>query len=484
MIDYGFDISDYYKVRENLGGNAAFDKFLKECNNFGIKVFIDIVFNHISRDHIWFKKALQGDKKYIKYFYNFQITPQLLEKYTNDKAAWAVYLINNKKVSIPIVFPELVGELPHFYRALDNSYYYHTFYPSQIDLNWGNPEVFIEMAEILIFWSKKNLNFRLDAVPFMGKDFTNNNLENTSSTHLIIKALKKIVNTINPESVFLAEANVPINKISEYFGDLENKESELVYGFKIMENLWATIFLKNILYLKRIVKFIEVISRPSSWLTLLRTHDELSLDLHSNPEFKIFYDKLNINGLPFRNGLGVSGRTYSLLGNDKERFLMAYFLLTAIPGNPALLYGDEIGKKNDSAFMKKMTRSKIETINDENINDDTRDINRGVLSENELLKKRSVFIHSQISKIFNNRLKNKKVYTTLPIISEVSKGLILIKYKLNDKIICIYINLDENTKTLHINKNLNYKLTINKVSLIKASIIKFGKYGCLWSEEI
>ena len=64
MIDAGFDISDYLTVRDNLGGNAAFDALLEKANKLDMKVFTDLVLNHVSNQHEWFQKALSGDERY------------------------------------------------------------------------------------------------------------------------------------------------------------------------------------------------------------------------------------------------------------------------------------------------------------------------------------------------------------------------------------------------------------------------------------
>src|SRR3989344_3811595 len=202
MVDGGFDVSDYYKVRENLGGppsprgnvgategrgNEAFEKFLAKAKSLRLKVFMDLVLNHVSEEHEWFRKAVAGEGRYRNYFIWQKEKPELVKTFEKGGKLWARYRVRLKRksqsskpqlkvqklkqyIDLLVVFSDFVGEIPHWRQGKDGYWYFHSFYPQQLDLNCDNPKVLIEMAKVLIYWANKGLSFRLDAIGHLGKD--------------------------------------------------------------------------------------------------------------------------------------------------------------------------------------------------------------------------------------------------------------------------------------------------------------------------
>lgn len=154
-----------------MGNIDEIRKFTKKANNLKIKVFMDLVLNHVSDQYEWFKKAEEGDEKYQNYFSITRIKPKYLKTIHKNSTVWAVYeLENDKIVETNIAFPESCGPLPHWIEGKSGKiWYYHTYYPEQSDVNWLNPEVFLEFVKIITFWIKLDFNFRLDVIPFVGK---------------------------------------------------------------------------------------------------------------------------------------------------------------------------------------------------------------------------------------------------------------------------------------------------------------------------
>jgi len=146
-----------------------------------------------------------------------------------------------KKRIFRVIFSDQAGDIPHWIKGGDNYWYYHTFYPHQIDLEWNNSEVFIEFGKVLKYWAKKGLNFRLDAIPFVGKDVHRRHNRSTENTHLIVQALHQVMKRTSPESVFLVESCQPLEITKKYFGTPESVESELAYNFHLMSALWSTL---------------------------------------------------------------------------------------------------------------------------------------------------------------------------------------------------------------------------------------------------
>ncbi|MBR3322252.1 hypothetical protein IKG05_01265 [Candidatus Saccharibacteria bacterium] len=155
--DMGYDISNYEEIDERFGMLEDFDNFVTEAHNQGQKVLMDLVLNHTSTEHEWFKKALSGDPKYRNFYY-FTETPQEdWHNFFDDQSAWAAS-------------PNHPGE-----------YYLHSFHENQADLRWFdedgnlNQDLLAEFQKVIDFWTKEHHvdGFRLDVPQAIDKDFAN-----------------------------------------------------------------------------------------------------------------------------------------------------------------------------------------------------------------------------------------------------------------------------------------------------------------------
>lgn len=149
--DNGYDIRDYKKIMKEFGTMKDVEKLFKEAHKRNIKVIVDLVMNHTSDEHEWFKKALKGEKKYEDY-YIFKNSPN---NWTSCFSGSAWNYIEDKK-----------------------KYVLHLFAKKQIDLNWENEEVRNEMYDVADYWLSKGADgFRLDVVSFISKDNLNDGNE-------------------------------------------------------------------------------------------------------------------------------------------------------------------------------------------------------------------------------------------------------------------------------------------------------------------
>ena len=141
--DNGYDIRDYRKIMAEFGTMEDVEELIRECHARGMKIIIDLVMNHTSDEHEWFKKALHGEKKYQDY-YIFKDKPNNWTSFFSG-SAWK-YFDSLKQYAL------------------------HLFAEKQIDLNWDNPEVREEMFKIAEWWLEKGADgFRLDVVSFISK---------------------------------------------------------------------------------------------------------------------------------------------------------------------------------------------------------------------------------------------------------------------------------------------------------------------------
>ncbi len=150
QYDNGYDVEDYYNIDPRYGTMEDFEELSREAEKRGIKLMLDMVFNHTSSNHEWFQKALAGDEKY-KNFYIFK-------KGKEDGSA-------------PTNWESKFGGNAWEYVPEMDEYYLHLFHVKQPDLNWDNPEVREEVKKIVRFWMNKGVKgFRFDVVNLISKD--------------------------------------------------------------------------------------------------------------------------------------------------------------------------------------------------------------------------------------------------------------------------------------------------------------------------
>ena len=147
--DNGYDVEDYYKIDPRYGTMEDFEELSREAAGRGLRLMLDMVFNHTSSRHQWFQKALAGEEKY-KNFYIFR---------------------KGKAPGVPPTnWESKFGGSAWEYVEKFDEYYLHLFDVSQPDLNWDNPEVRREIQKIVRFWMEKGVKgFRFDVVNLISK---------------------------------------------------------------------------------------------------------------------------------------------------------------------------------------------------------------------------------------------------------------------------------------------------------------------------
>ena len=147
--DNGYDIEDYYAIDPSYGTMADLEKLISEAKKHNIYLMFDMVFNHTSTNHQWFKKALNDEQKYKDYY--------IFKKGKNGNP--------------PTNWQSKFGGNAWKYVEKFDEYYLHLFDETQADLNWKNPEVRKEMANIVNFWIEKGIKgFRFDVINLIDKE--------------------------------------------------------------------------------------------------------------------------------------------------------------------------------------------------------------------------------------------------------------------------------------------------------------------------
>ncbi len=203
--DDGFSIIDYYSVNPQLGT-------WREIREIGsvFKLMSDLVLNHCSAKNEWFKKFLHDDPYYKNYF---------------------IALDKDTDVSM-IVRPRTHPLLTPFETDHGREYVWTTFSADQVDLNFSNPDVLLEMLKVMLFHIKNGIQIiRLDAIAYLWKELGHPSIHH-EKTHAVVKLFRAILNVVAPWVVVITETNVPHAENISYFGNMDD-EAHMVYQFSL-----------------------------------------------------------------------------------------------------------------------------------------------------------------------------------------------------------------------------------------------------------
>lgn len=364
MRDAGFDISDYFSIRQDLldvsnktNNQHVFRQFLSEAHKRGIKVIFDISMNHASDEHPWFKEACKSkDNPYRQYFI-----------WSDDTGLYS---------EARIIFK---GIETSNWEAKGDEYYFHRFFNFQPDLNYKNPEVLFAISRVLLYWQNAGVDgFRADATPYIWK-VEGTECENLPETHQVVKFFRAILDYVTPGSLLLAEACQQPAKVVEYMGN--GDECQAAYHFPLMPRIYKSIAMQSGKPIEETLSkaFTPELPANGQWFTFLRCHDELSLELVyvTEEERKYLHQQYCLKPeWDFRLGEGISARLSELMQRDERRILLAYSIILTLPGTPVIYYGDEFGKLNDEAYYNELISLTGK--------DDTRFLARGKINWSEL----------------------------------------------------------------------------------------------------
>ncbi len=445
MDDSGFDVKNPQDVRGELGGMKEFEHFIKTAKDKGFNIKADLVLNHLSDKHEWFKKLQAGDLNYLDYFIWRDKMPEY-KKYSDEKFGTIIeYTEDDGTVSKRrLIFPEntetnwrlveITIKNEKGDRETKTYYLYHTFYPFQLDINWENPEVLYYMLDTITKWANLGVDiFRMDAIPYLSKE-KGTNAENQPKTHSIVNILSNYIQLTAPSSVIQVEACQHPKDILPYYGknrDVEidisgtkkdlnrTSEAQIAYNFPYMNGIWASLISEDKKYFIDIYKKTPSTPKNTSWGVFLRVHDELTLEMVSPEVRNLIFEDLEPKGAGFRNGFGVSGRLANFLDKNPDRINLAFAIMFSTQGIPIIYYGDEVGVINNfenakkSALNRKNKFLKLLSVFD------SRDINRGPVPK-------KLFYGSQKgwylfnSKVYYNIKHLLEIRRTLPVMANGS----------------------------------------------------------------
>ncbi|MDK2945289.1 alpha-amylase family glycosyl hydrolase [Geotoga petraea] len=426
MQDQGFDISDYYKVRSDLGTNEEFYELIDLIHENGMKIIFDIAVNHTSVEHEYFKKSRSSK--------------------VNPYRDWYIWNKDNKKYNSTRILFKGMMDSNWEYDEKTGEYYFHRFYEIQPDLNYKNPDVLIEMINILSFWKLRGIDgFRMDAAPFLWKE-EGTNSENLEKTHLILKIFREALDYISEGTTLIAEANQPPKDVVEYFG--QGDECHAAYHFPLMPKVYLAIAENKPEYIIQTLSEKNTPKIPDNcqWLVFLRCHDELTLEFVTEEERKKMLNYfLHDKRWSFREGEGISGRLMNLFKGDIRKILLAYSSMFSIRGTFINYYGDEIGMENNDDYYKIM--KEITGYSD------SRYFNRGPFDWELLEEIKSgketdkLNLHKKIKEMIKTKNENEELFNQEAQLL-IDDGILVSKRYKNGKKLLIYNNFNDKEKII------------------------------------
>lgn len=323
--DDGYDVTDYYGVHSRLGTSGEFVDFLHQANKRGFRVLMDLVVNHTSDEHPWFKEARRSP--------------------SSPRRDW--YIWSKKRPpdwNRGMVFPGVQYRTWTLDRQA-GEYYFHRFHRFQPDLNIDNPQVRREIERIIGYWLALGVSgFRVDAVPFIIERVVPGRKKREKQFQYLTE-LRQFLQWRQGDAILLGEANVLPEEMLPYFGE-QCTGIHMMFNFFVNQHLFYALATHDIEPLTRAIEATRDIPDNAHWAHFLRNHDELDLGRLTDEQraqvFARFAPKKNMQ----LYGRGIRRRLAPMLGDRKHEEL-AYSMLLSLPGSPVIRFGDELRMGDD-----------------------------------------------------------------------------------------------------------------------------------------
>ena len=370
--DGGYSVMDYREINPALGTMADLGVVTSALRQRGMSVCIDLVLNHTAKEHDWARRARNGDKHYQDYYWMFE-SSTLPDKYSE---------------SLVEVFPAHAPGNFTYYNDM-KKWVWTTFNEHQWDLNWSNPQVFLEIVKIMLFLANQGVDVvRLDAVAFMWKRL-GTRCQNEPEVHQLLQALRAASRIVAPALIHKEEAIVAPKDLIPYLGQGKHsgREGNLAYHNSLMVQFWSALATRE----TRLMTHVLGTHFPESfvnaaWGTYLRCHDDIGWAVTDEDATAVgvegykhrafladFYAGRFPGGFArggdFQSNPGTGdkrtvgtcaslcGLETALAANDAvaidaaiHRILMGHALIASFGGIPLLYMGDELGLLNDHSF--------------------------------------------------------------------------------------------------------------------------------------
>ncbi|NEQ53665.1 MAG: sugar phosphorylase, partial [Leptolyngbya sp. SIO3F4] len=396
--DRGFSITDFRTVDPNLGSWQDIEILSERY-----RLMFDGVFNHASSKSMPFQEMLNGNPAYA----NFATTYRSPNELTPEQR--------------DIIVRPRTSDILTQYQSIDGPIWvWTTFSPDQIDLNFTNPKVLLEVIDTLLLYVRRGANIiRLDAVTYLWEE-PGTPCANLDQTHEVIRLFRDVLDIASPQVALTTETNIPHAENITYFGNGYD-EAQMVYNFALPPLVLYTFYQEDATELSKWVNILEYPSDATTFFNILDTHDGVGLlgvkNILSEQQISFIIRCAREHGalISYRTAEGgieepyeINSTWFSALNLDSEdedldlqikRMVASRSIALALKGIPGIYLHGLIG-----------TRNNIETVLKTKVK---RDINRGAIHYEELRQElknsesRTAQMIAQLSQLLSIRVNNK-----------------------------------------------------------------------------
>jgi len=352
--DDGFSVIDYRQVDPSLGSwedvrNLAASK----------RIMFDAVINHISQESEWFKRFLASDPHYTGYF----IVPEPDWDFSD------------------LVRPRTSPVLTEFQTKTGKKRVWTTFSADQIDLNFSNPEVLLEILDLLVFYVSQGASLiRLDAIAYLWKE-SGSPCIHLEETHRVVKLMRLVLDMTGKDVVVITETNVPHDENISYFGNLDPQtgstdEAHMVYQFPLAPLVLHTLMTGSA---GPISKWVDSLHESGIFFNFIASHDGIGVmpakGVLSEQEVKAIVDQVLAHGgkVSHKSNPDGSQVVYELnttlfdalndpqnpnANLDIPRFMASQVILLSLAGVPGIYYHSLFGSRNSQSNLQRTGRAR------------------------------------------------------------------------------------------------------------------------------
>ncbi len=334
--DDGFSVIDYRRVDPKLGDWSDVARLGRRY-----RLMLDAVVNHISRHSEWFRGFLEGRAPYRDYFITCDPATDLSQ----------------------VVRPRALPLLTHFHTLQGVESVWTTFSDDQIDLNYANPQVLLEMVDVLLFYVERGAQvLRLDAIAYLWKQ-PGTPCIHLPQTHRVVKLFRAALDAVAPQVMLITETNVPHADNIRYFGD-GTDEAQMVYNFALPPLVLHTVQTGNCRRLREWAATLTTPSPATAFFNFLASHDGIGVmparGLLSDDEIAALVERTRAHGgrVSMRTLPDGSQTPYELnitwfdalnTGEDElavRRFLASQVIMLSLAGVPGIYVHSLFGTRN------------------------------------------------------------------------------------------------------------------------------------------
>lgn len=350
--DDGFSVTDFRAVRDDLGHWQDIETLAQDY-----RLVFDGVINHVSASSRYAREYLDGNPDYADFF--IALDPQ-----TDTSSVL-------RTRNLPLL---------HEYAARDGArWLWTTFSRDQLDLNYRNPRVLLEVVDVLLFYASRGASvIRLDAIPYLWKEL-GTSCAHRPQTHELIKLLHDILQQTAPHVMLLTETNVPHRENVAYFGQ-GGDEAQMIYNFALPPLILWSLLTGDAGILSTWAGGLESMGASATYLNITATHDGIGMrpvegilseadrarlvalaHAHQgdvtgkrNPDGSISPYELNLNYFDAINNPGAGDS----LATQIDRFILSQAIPMALIGIPGIYLHSLLGSRNDLEGVRRTGRAR------------------------------------------------------------------------------------------------------------------------------